>query len=312
MDTVGFYFSPTFLEHHPGAGHPEGPDRLQRVLEGIDGSDLVLDRHVPGPASRDALLKVHREAHLDRLESIDDRGGGRLDPDTSMSPQSWQAAREAAGAVIEAVEAAMDGSGLDRAFCAVRPPGHHATADRAMGFCLLNNIAVGAAHALGAGCKRVAIFDFDVHHGNGTQDIFYEEARVLYVSTHQWPFYPGTGKADETGLGQGAGANRNFPLNAGTGDRTYSSLLDEEVLPALEQFAPDLLMLSAGFDAHMLDPLGGLQLSTSLFASMTERLVTLASRICGGRIVSVLEGGYDRPALAESVVAHIAALGTSS
>ncbi|MBI4865654.1 MAG: histone deacetylase [Candidatus Wallbacteria bacterium] len=306
METIAFYYSPKFLEHHPGRGHPEESDRLQAVLARLP--ELPLTRIEPEPVPRSQLLAVHSEAHLAGLEAVHARGGGALDPDTAMSAGSWPAALLAAGAAAQAVELVLSHAGPRRAFCAVRPPGHHATRERAMGFCLLNNVAVAAARALTLGLSRVAIVDFDVHHGNGTQEIFYEEGRVLYVSTHQYPYYPGTGAARETGLGAGAGKTLNLPLPAGAADAAYREVLANALLPALEAFAPELLLLSAGFDAHEADPLGGLALTTSMFGELTRALVGVAERYAAGAVVSCLEGGYDRPALGACVAAHLAAL----
>ncbi|MBI2945739.1 MAG: histone deacetylase [Candidatus Wallbacteria bacterium] len=304
---MAFYYSSRFLDHHPGRGHPEESDRLEAVLAQLP--QLPLTRIEPEPAPRSQLLAVHSEAHLVGLEAVHARGGGALDADTVMSAGSWPAALLAAGAAAGAVERVLAPAGPRRAFCAVRPPGHHATRESAMGFCLLNNVAVAAARALALGLSRVAIVDFDVHHGNGTQDIFYEEGRVLYISTHQYPYYPGTGAPTQTGSGAGAGKTLNLPLPAGTADAAYREVLKRALLPALEDFAPELLLLSAGFDAHEADPLGGLALTTSMFGELTGALVGVAERYSAGAIVSCLEGGYDRPALGACVAAHLAALG---
>jgi acetoin utilization deacetylase AcuC-like enzyme len=235
-----------------------------------------------------------------RIES----GLRRLDPDTVMSPASAEAASRAAGAVCAAVDDAMLGSHR-RAFCAVRPPGHHATRDTSMGFCLFNSVAAGAAHAIEAhGLTRVAIVDFDVHHGNGTQDLFWSDPRVLYASSHQWPLYPGTGAREETG----AGNIVNAPLRPGAGSADFRKAYEETVLPAIERFAPELVLISAGFDAHRLDPLANLALDADDYAWITTRLVELASRHAHGRVVSSLEGGYSLTALRESTAAHVGAL----
>jgi acetoin utilization deacetylase AcuC-like enzyme len=228
----------------------------------------------------------------------------RLDPDTVMSPGSGEAALRAAGAAVAAVDALVGGE-ADNAFCALRPPGHHAEAARAMGFCLFNQVAVGARQALEVhGLESVSILDFDVHHGNGTQHIFAREPRVQYLSTHQWPLYPGTGAREETGVGNIV----NRPLPAGTGSREWRRVVETDILPAIDAFAPKLIMVSAGFDAHRADPLAMLELVEDDFGWVTARLVELARKHSGGRVVSVLEGGYDLSALANSALAHLNAL----
>jgi acetoin utilization deacetylase AcuC-like enzyme len=223
-----------------------------------------------------------------------------LDVDTYTSPETYEVARLAAGAAIDAVERVMDGA-HKRAFALVRPPGHHAEQHRAMGFCFFNNIAIGAAHARTLGARRVAIVDYDVHHGNGTQHVFSHDASVLYISAHQYPYYPGTGAADEVGDLEGRGFTVNLPLAAGAVDEDYRVIFSEVILPVLRQFAPDLLMLSAGFDAHERDPLGGMRLTTAAFAAMTRELRRVAEECCDGRLVAVMEGGYDLRALCESM-----------
>ena len=293
------------LAHLPGPGHPESPARLQAVLESLDNDRFaVLDRIEAPRATRAQLERVH-DAEL--FEYVSDRapseGFAQLDADTVMSPDSLEAALRAAGAVCAAVDALIDGRNA-RAFCAVRPPGHHATHDTAMGFCLFNSIAVGAAHALARGLDRVAIVDFDVHHGNGTQDIFWNDARVLYTSTHQSPLYPGTGAPDETG----AGNIVNAPLPPGSSSFAFREACRDIVLPALERFRPQLVMISAGFDAHYLDPLANLNLDAEDYAWITRELVEIARKYAQGRIVSSLEGGYSLTALRQSTVAHVAAM----
>ena len=221
-----------------------------------------------------------------------------------MGPRSWDAATRAAGAVVDAVERVLDGS-LDRAFCAVRPPGHHATPGRAMGFCLLNNVAVGAAAALARGLKRVAVIDFDVHHGNGTQEAFWRDPRVLFVSSHQFPYYPGTGALDEVGEGEGRGFTVNLPMPAGLGDGEYRRAYREIVEPIVRAFDPELVLVSAGFDAHRDDPLGGMALSAAGFAELMDVCLTTASGAARGRLVAVLEGGYDLDGIAEASAAVV-------
>jgi acetoin utilization deacetylase AcuC-like enzyme len=293
------------LGHEPGAGHPESPLRLKAVLEALDSDRFAAIDRIEAPrVLREALARVHDEALIDTVFSHAPTAGEvRLDPDTAMSPGSLDAALRAAGAVVAAVDGVVAGR-YDRAFCAVRPPGHHATRAEAMGFCFFNNVAVGAAHALANGVERVAIVDFDVHHGNGSQDIFWSDARVLYASTHQWPLYPGTGAAAETG----AGNIVNAPLPPGAGSHEFRAAIESTVLPALDAFAPQLVMISAGFDAHRLDPLANLNLDADDYAWVTARLVDVARRHASGRVVSSLEGGYSLTALRQSTAAHVAAL----
>jgi acetoin utilization deacetylase AcuC-like enzyme len=294
------------LQHDPGPGHAESPARLRAVLHALDQDRFaVLDRIEAPRATREQLLRVHTAAHVDRiLSTLPDSGTVRLDEDTLMSPASAEAGLRAAGALVAAVDAVIQGAAT-RAFCAVRPPGHHATPDTAMGFCLFNNIAVAAAHALTVhGLKRIAIADFDVHHGNGTQDIFQREPRVLFISSHQSPLYPGTGSAGELG----AGNIVNALLSPGDGSYEFRELWDGSLLPRLQAFKPQLVLVSAGFDAHRNDPLADIRLQTEDYAWITERLVDLARAHAGGRLVSTLEGGYDLTALAASVSAHVSAL----
>lgn len=294
------------LQHDPGPGHPESPARLRAVLDALDQDRFAgVDRIEAPRATREQLLRVHTPEHVDRILAITpDTDTVRLDEDTLMSAASAEAGLRAAGALVAAVDAVMTGNSV-RAFCAVRPPGHHATPDTAMGFCLFNNVAVGAAHAMAAhGLKRVAIADFDVHHGNGTQDIFQREPRVLFISSHQLPLYPGTGSPDE----HGAGNIINAPLSPGEGSYEFRALWDEVLLPKLHAFKPQLVLVSAGFDAHQRDPLANLQLQSEDYAWITERLVDVAHAHSDGRLVSTLEGGYDLQALAASVSAHVSAL----
>jgi acetoin utilization deacetylase AcuC-like enzyme len=300
------YTHPACLQHEPGPGHPESPARLRAVLAALDRDRFAaLDRIEAPRARREALERVHDRAHVTRiLASAPAEGVVSLDEDTLMSPGSAEAALRAAGAVVAAVDAVFDQT-ASRAFCAVRPPGHHATATQAMGFCLFNNIAVGAAHALaGHGLERVAIADFDVHHGNGTQDIFATDPRVLFVSSHQVPLYPGSGGADETGVGN----LLNAPLPPGTGSQAFRRMWEDQLLPRLAAFRPQLLLVSAGFDAHRADPLAQLELEAADYAWLTGRLVGIARAHAGGRLVSTLEGGYDLAALAASAAAHVGAL----
>jgi acetoin utilization deacetylase AcuC-like enzyme len=249
----------------------------------------------PRAASRAELLRVHTEDHLEMIDSAAGRAMS-LDPDTFTSPDSRDVALLAAGAVIGGVGAVIESSAA-RVLALVRPPGHHAERDKAMGFCLYNNVAAGAAHALALGLERVVVMDYDVHHGNGTQWIFYDDPRVLYISTHQYPYYPGTGAAGEVGGGKGAGCTVNVPLEAGATDGDYENVFNAVVIPVIDQFRPELLLISAGFDAHERDPLGRMRLSTAGYASLTRALCDAADRHCHGRVVAVTEGGYDLGAL---------------
>jgi len=305
VNAVLLYTHPACLAHSAGPGHPESPSRLQAVLEALDADRFAaLDRIEAPSATREQLARVHHDRLIERVfGSAPEQGYARLDPDTAMNPDSLDAALRAAGAVCAAVDAQIDG-GATRAFCAVRPPGHHATRDTAMGFCLFNNVAVGAAHALARGIERVAVVDFDVHHGNGTQDICWNEPRVLYASTHQWPLYPGTGASAE----RGAGNIVNAPLAPRSGSAEFRAAIETIVLPALHAFQPRLVMISAGFDAHRLDPLADLNLEAADYAWVTRELVDIAQKYASGRVVSSLEGGYSLTALRDSTAAHVAAL----
>jgi len=295
---------PRYQDHDPGRGHPERPGRLDAVLEGLhtggDGALQHLDRRA---ATRDELERVHTGEYLDQLQRFCERGGGRLDPDTAVSSASWDAALLAAGAGLAAVEALEAGAG-DAAFCAVRPPGHHAVPTRAMGFCLLNNVAVTAA-ALRERGERVLIVDWDAHHGNGTQEMFWADAMVMYVSMHEWPLYPGTGRLHDNGFGAGTGTTVNFPLPAGATGDVYLEAFDRVVAPLAEQFNAGWVLVSAGYDAHRADPLTGLGLSAGDYADLTARTLELAPR---NRLVLFLEGGYDLDALRDSVAATTSTL----
>ncbi len=303
---TGFVYHPACVGHDTGRAHPETPQRLRAARARLDASGLAreLDELLPRPATRAELERVHDAAHLDAVEARCARGPCALDGDTRVGQASWEAARLAAGGVLEAVERVESGVWRN-AFVAVRPPGHHAERARAMGFCLVNNVAVAAAALRARGRERVAIVDWDVHHGNGTQHLFERDPSVFYASLHQWPLYPGTGAAHERGLGAGLGATLNCPMEAGSGDADWIGTLETDVLPALEAFDPDFLLVSAGFDAHARDPLAGVRLSEEGFRTMTRRMVELAAERCGGRLVSVLEGGYDLEALAACVHVHV-------
>jgi len=292
--------------HEMGAHHPESPARLRAVLDAFDDTRLAarLTEHEAPAATAEQLARVHHEAHIDLVnESAPESDYAYLDPDTSMNSKSLSASLRAAGAVVRATQLVME-EGAGRAFCAVRPPGHHATRDRAMGFCVFNNVAVGAAHALEHyGLARIAILDFDVHHGNGTEDMFGDDPRVMFCSTFQHPYYPFCG-ADS-----GSDHVINVPLPAMTGSEGFRAAVERFWMPALARFEPQLIFVSAGFDAHREDPLAHLRLEDEDYDWVTRRIVQVAERHAGGRIVSTLEGGYNTASLARSAVAHVRALG---
>jgi len=304
---VGYVYDPIYLEHDV-PGHPECPGRLRAIMSHLESSGMIarLAAVPPRDATLAELTRVHDPALVEQVRSAADPYREHwLDVDTYVVGSSYQAALRSAGGVLAAADAVLDGA-VSSAFALVRPPGHHATRVRAMGFCLFNNIAVAAAHLLDArGLARIAIIDFDVHHGNGTQDIFYSDGRALYFSTHQHPFYPGTGNYNETGEGPGRGAIVNVPLPAGSGDEAYLRAYNEVCAPAVRRFRPEFLLVSAGFDAHFADPLAQMLVSTRGYYQIASLLRELAGELCQGRIVYALEGGYDHTALAWSVRACI-------
>jgi len=308
--TTLLYTHPSSLDHDTGPGHPESSARMRAIMTTIEreerkGGLMGAIREEPSRATREQLERVHTAGYVERtLGAVPGSGYVHLDPDTVISPGSGEAALRSAGAACVAVDAVIAGE-ADNALCALRPPGHHAERERAMGFCLFNSIAIGAHQALAMhDIQRISIFDFDVHHGNGTQHTFEREPRVQYLSTHQWPLYPGTGARDETGVGNIV----NRPLPAGTGSLAWRKVVEDDILPAIDAFAPELVMISAGFDAHRDDPLAMLELIDDDFAWVTEELVALAKKHANGRVVSVLEGGYDLSALTNSCMAHLTAL----
>ncbi len=285
--------------HDPGRGHPESPERLRAVAEALDGvSDSTWAK--PEPASRQQIERVHTAEYVDRVERFRGRSGA-LDPDTTTSPQSVEAAYLAAGAALDAVTEVVSGH-YRHAWALVRPPGHHAEADEARGFCLFNNVAIAAAHARDElGSDRVLIVDWDVHHGNGTQHSFYDRDDVLFFSLHRYPFFPGTGAADETGRGAGQGYTVNVPFPGGQGDGDYLAAFEALLVPIADRFAPDLVLVSAGFDAHRRDPLGGMDVTEDGYGAMAAVVQRVAERHADGRVVLLLEGGYDLAALGGSV-----------
>lgn len=309
---TGLLVDARFEAHDTGPGHPECPGRIRAVARALSGAGWT-EQLVP-IATREATIEelclVHDPAYVELVRrELEEEGRRRLSTgDTDTGPQSYAVARTATGGVLHAVDAVMEGR-VDNAFCAVRPPGHHATRNRGMGFCLFNHVAVAARYAQKRhGIGRVLIVDWDVHHGNGTQDIFYEDGSVFYFSTHQHPWYPGTGLRTETGEGAGKGTTLNCPLPAGTMMEAVRDAFRNRLLPAMESFRPEFILISAGFDARHGDPLGGFRLRDEDFAELTRMLLDLAERDCGGRVVSLLEGGYDLSGLGQAVTAHVAAL----
>src|SRR6056297_3830681 len=299
--TTALFTHTDCLDHLTPQGHPEQVARLSHVLAALEGRDLM--RAEAPLASEEDLRLCHPQSHIDRVRAaVPDEGIVQLDADTWMSPGSLDAALRGVGGALAAVDAVLGGQ-VGNAFVATRPPGHHAETERTMGFCLFGTVAIAARHAIERhGLARVAVVDFDVHHGNGTQDLLWSEARSLFVSSHQSPLWPGTGTKDETGA---HGNVLNLPLDPGTNGESFRAAYEETVFPALDAFKPELLLISAGFDAHHDDPLAGLRLTEDDFAWVTGRLCDLADTHCGGRVVSCLEGGYDLDALAASVAAHV-------
>ena len=308
--TTLFYSHPACSEHDPGPGHPENPGRLAAIEKALDTSEFeALVRHQAPLADKAQIARVHPMAFVEAvLDAVPAEGYVAIDMDTTMSPRSGEAALRGAGAVLEAVDRVFAGE-ADNAFCAVRPPGHHAEPGRAMGFCIFNNVAVAALQAREVhGAQRVAVVDFDVHHGNGTQAAFWNDPDLFYASTHQWPLYPGSGSAEETGV---SGNIVNCPLRVGAGSSEFRQAVTAEILPALRDFSPQLVIISAGFDAHRDDPLAQMNLDDADYAWVTGELMGLAADSCEGRLVSALEGGYDHAALARSSAAHVKALMTA-
>ena len=299
---------PICREHLVGRPHPERPERFDVVIEALHrgGSFDRMINLEPRAAAENELLLCHTAHYLQTAQRDIESGGRYLSTgDTEIDGRSWEVAVRAAGGVLNAVDAVVEGR-VTNAFCAIRPPGHHANAGRGMGFCILNNIALAARYAQRRyGLERVLIVDWDVHHGNGTQDIFYADPSVFFFSTHQWPLYPGTGRADETGAGAGAGTTMNFPFPAGSGRAEILGAVENALMPAADRFRPDLVLISAGFDSRIGDLLGNFTLTDEDFRDLTRRVMEIADRHAKGRVVSMLEGGYNLPGLASAASAHV-------
>jgi acetoin utilization deacetylase AcuC-like enzyme len=309
--TTALLADPVFREHLAGRNHPERAERFDAVVEGLRAANLMdaLVRVAARAATEEELLACHTIEYLRAARRDVESGRPYLSTgDTDITRNSWDVAAQAAGGTLNAVDAVISGRARN-AFCAVRPPGHHATRGRGMGFCLLNNAALAARYAQRRhGLGRILIVDWDVHHGNGTQDIFYDDPSVFFFSTHQWPLYPGSGRADETGEGAGVGATMNFPFPAGAGRREILGAVQDSLAPAMERFRPDLALISAGFDSRIGDPLGRFTLTDRDFADLTRAVMEIAGRWAGGRVISVLEGGYNLEGLARAAAAHVGAL----
>jgi acetoin utilization deacetylase AcuC-like enzyme len=301
------YTDGLFLEHHTGRDHPERPERLSHTIKHLESTRLIerCERGKWTPLGVEALAGVHTGELVGRIREFVERGGGRIEVDTVVSARSYEVAAAAAGAAVAAADAVITGSHR-RALCLVRPPGHHATRDACMGFCLFNNIALAAHHAMVKHrLERILIVDWDVHHGNGTQDIFYADPRVMFFSIHRYPYYPGTGAANETGSGPGVGFTRNEPVAFGTPREVFRARFAKALRESADKIRPQLVLISAGFDAHARDPIGSLGLEVEDFVTLTDDVIGIAREFCGGKIVSVLEGGYNIDMLAECVAAHL-------
>jgi acetoin utilization deacetylase AcuC-like enzyme len=307
---VSLIYDSTYLKHETGV-HPENARRLESILRAVNQDESFsrrLARLTPNPAQTEDIARCHREELIHHLEYLCEHGETYVDVDTKISPQSFEVARLAAGAAITAVDMVMRAEG-ERAFCIIRPPGHHATITNAMGFCLFNNAAVGARYAQSRyGVERVLIIDWDVHHGNGTQEIFWTDPSVFYFSTHQYPYYPGTGSADERGAGKAEGTTLNIPLPLGTPAHEHRQAFADALHEIGKRFPPDLVIISAGFDSRRGDPLGGLMLEDSDFYEMTKDVLRIAEKHASGRVIGLLEGGYNLDLLGASVKSHITAL----
>ncbi|HPE64006.1 MAG TPA: histone deacetylase [Methanothrix sp.] len=300
MARTGLIYHPIYLEHDTD-GHPERKERLTTTLEKIRSSGLELEFVTPRPATLDEVRTIHSPGYIDQVRSISEQGGGYLDLDTVVSRRSYEAALMAAGGVIAGIERVT--TDLDNAFALIRPPGHHALPNRGMGFCIFNNVAIGAKCAQKMGLEKVLIVDWDVHHGNGTGAVFYDDRSVMYFSVHQFPHYPGTGRVKEMGMDGAEGFTVNVPLPWGTGDSGYLTVFEEVLKPVAMEFDPDIVLVSAGQDPHQADPLSGMNLTTEAFGSMASTVKEIADSCSEGRLVAALEGGYNLGTLSDSVVA---------
>ena len=312
MNKTGYISDPFYLKHK-NEPHPENPGRLNAIQKNIESSKYYnnLTLIQPRKATVEDIAKVHGTGYIRSVEDSCRNGVRNLDADTVISADSYQAALLSAGAGLEALDKILEGT-VGNAFCAVRPPGHHAEQNKAMGFCLFNNVGVIARYAQDVkNIQKIFIFDWDVHHGNGTQHSFYKDSSIYYSSIHQYPFYPGTGGVDETGTGDGLGSNLNLPMRAYSCDADYINVIEHKLIPVIQKFNPDLIIISAGFDAHENDPLAQINLSTDCYGKMTQKLMEIANDVCNGRILSMLEGGYDYSALADSVQLHVETLASS-
>ena len=312
MNKTGYISDPFYLKHK-NEPHPENPGRLNAIQKNIESSKYYnnLTLIQPRKATVEDIAKVHGTGYIRSVEDSCRNGVRNLDADTVISADSYQAALLSAGAGLEALDKILEGT-VGNAFCAVRPPGHHAEQNKAMGFCLFNNVGVIARYAQDVkNIQKIFIFDWDVHHGNGTQHSFYKDSSIYYSSIHQYPFYPGTGGVDETGTGDGLGSNLNLPMQAYSCDADYINAIEHKLIPVIQKFNPDLIIISAGFDAHENDPLAQINLSTDCYGKMTQKLMEIANDVCNGRILSMLEGGYDYSALADSVQLHVETLSSS-
>lgn len=307
MVNTGLVYHSNYLKHETGLGHPESPDRLNSIMYRLDKAGLLKDLTViePKPASKDDILLIHSEKHFDTIKSAWGNGYKAITPDTPISEDSFGVAMLAVGGVLTGIDRMMSGE-IKNGMALVRPPGHHAAPDHAMGFCLFNNIAIGARYLqIRYGIERVLIVDWDLHHGNGTQEAFYNDPSVLYFSTHQYPCYPGTGSFHETGEGSGKGFTINVPMRVGTPPEEFLRKFKDALYERALRFSPGVILISAGFDAHKDDPLGDLMLTEDSYAEMTKIVLDIAEKCCNRRVMSLLEGGYNLTALAHSVEAHL-------
>ncbi len=299
-----------FLEHDPGFGHPESPERLKVIYELLDKEEINRNFIFPNfdPAEEKQILAIHNEDIVERAKSTDGKTYDLLDQDTTTSKKSYKAAKLAAGAAIKGVDLLIEGK-VDNCLALVRPPGHHAESDKSMGFCIFNNVAIAAQHAIDKyGLKKILILDLDVHHGNGTQHSFYESDQVLFISAHQYPFYPGTGSINENGKGKGKGYTINIPMSPGMGDVDYASVVNEIVAPIAKEFEPEIIMVSSGFDTYVNDPIGSMEVTSNGFSYLTRKIVKLAEETCDGKLFVILEGGYDMDGQREGSFAMLSEL----